>query len=350
MSETFGEFFKQRRQEKNLTQKELAKLLIVSESAVSKWEKNVARPDIALLPKLAEILGVSEHELITASIDNQARQEKIQAKKWRTVSFTWSLFFYIAYTIALIPCFICNLAIDKTLSWFWIVVSALLLAFTFTNLPKLITKNRLLFLPLASFTALCILLATCAVYTKGDWFWIAIVSVFFGVSLIFTPIYLCKYGIFARMKKYADFISILVAFVLLNVLLLVADFYSVGNDYVQNHWYWKFGLPISLVVYLIINLLVAVRFLKINRFLKTGAVLFLADCFCYLVPPLIRTKNPTLQRTLNDCNIFKADFSTWKPEITLDNNIHCIIFLSVLALSALFLTIGLIRHFIKKTK
>ena len=138
MGNSFGEFFKLKRQEKNLTQKQLAKKLFVSESTVSKWEKNAANPDISMLPKLCELLGVSEHELITASVDKKAREEKIQAKKWRTLSFTWSLFFYIAYGVALLPCFICNLAIDKTLSWFWIVLCSLILSFTFTNLPKLI--------------------------------------------------------------------------------------------------------------------------------------------------------------------------------------------------------------------
>ena len=147
MTNDFGLFFKQKRQEKNLTQKELASLLFVSESAVSKWEKNIAHPDITLLPKLAEILGVTEHELITASIDNKGREEKVQAKKWRTLSFAWSTFFYISYAVALIPCFICNLAISKTLSWFWIVLSALVLSFAFTNLPKLVKKHKLLILP-----------------------------------------------------------------------------------------------------------------------------------------------------------------------------------------------------------
>ena len=121
MEGDFGDFLKQKRQEKDLTQKELAKLLFVTESAVSKWEKNVAHPDITLLPKLSEILGVTEHELITASVDNKSREEKAQARKWRALSLSWSLFFYIAYAVALIPCFICDLAINKTLSWFWIV-------------------------------------------------------------------------------------------------------------------------------------------------------------------------------------------------------------------------------------
>ena len=95
MENTFGSFLKQKRQEKNLTQKQLANLLFVTVSAVNKWEKDVARPDISLLPKLSEILGVTEHELITASVDKQLREEKSQAKKWRVLSFSWSLFFYI---------------------------------------------------------------------------------------------------------------------------------------------------------------------------------------------------------------------------------------------------------------
>lgn len=81
------------------------KKLFVSESTVSKWEKNIAHPDITLLPTLSKILGVTEHELITASIDKQSRVEKVQAKKWKTLSFSWSLFFYIPYVIARIPCF-----------------------------------------------------------------------------------------------------------------------------------------------------------------------------------------------------------------------------------------------------
>ncbi len=79
MENTFGSFLRQKRQEKNLTQKQLSKLLFVSESTISKWEKDVAHPDITLLPKLSEILGVSEHELITASVDN--KQEKKRTKR-----------------------------------------------------------------------------------------------------------------------------------------------------------------------------------------------------------------------------------------------------------------------------
>ena len=195
MERNFGEFLKLKRQEKNLTQKELANLVFVSESAVSKWERNVAHPDISLLPKLSNILGVTEHELITASVDDKSREEKVQAKKWRALSITWDMFFGIGYILTLTSCFICNLAVNKTLSWFWIVLSSLILAFTFTHLPKLIKKHKLILLPISMYLALCLLLGVCAIYTNGSWFFIAAFSVLLGLLTIFTPIYIAKYKI-----------------------------------------------------------------------------------------------------------------------------------------------------------
>lgn len=344
MKNSFGSFLRQKRQEKNLTQKQLSELLFVSESAVSKWEKDVARPDITLLPKLSEILDVSEHELITASIDYQAREEKIQAKRWRTLSFSWSLFFYIAYAVALIPCFICNLAIDKTLSWFWIVAASLLLSFTFTNLPKLIKRNRLIFIPLSMYLALELLLGVCCIYTGGNWFWIPSVSILLGLTIIFAPIYIAKYDVFKKIKKYNDFVSVAIDFLILNILLVVINVNTLINGNAGGWWFFRIALPITAGVYLILNLLMGVRFLKTNRFIKTGIILLLIDALTYLPPIFLRVNNPELQQELNQANVLFADLSSWQVEVTLENNVHLIVCLSLLLISAVFLAVGVIRR------
>lgn len=349
MEHGFGEFLKAKRQEKNLTQKQLANTLFVSESAVSKWEKDVAHPDISLLPKLAEILGVTEHELITATVDEQSREERAQAKKWRKLSFTWNMFFYIAYAAALLPCFICNLAIEKTLSWFWIVASALLLAFTFTNLPRLIKRNKLLWIPLSAFAALCILLAVCAAYTHGDWFWIAVFPVFVGAVTVFLPVYICRYPIFSKIRKYNDFICVAVDFVLLNALLILLNGYTVANNYTAVSWYAKIALPVAAGVYLLVNLLLCVRFLKVNRLVKTGLILAIIDLVLYLPPPFLRVGSAKVQKKIDAANVFKADFSSWKIDV-LANNVHCIICLTILFLAVLFLTAGICRRLRQKDK
>jgi len=342
MENSFGEFLKQKRQEKNLTQKELAKALFVTESAVSKWERDNAHPDITLLPKLSEILGVTEHELITASVDRKSREEKVQAKKWRAFSMYWSLFFYISYAIALIPCFICDLAINKGLTWFWIVLSSLLLAFSFTNLPKLIKKHKLVLIPLSMFLSLCVLLAVCCIYTKGDWFLVASLSVLFALIIIFAPIYISKLNTFAKIKKFADFVSIAIDFIALNILLIVINIYSVTNNYTSNnYWYLKIALPIVIVFYLFLNLLLCVKFIKINRFLKTSLILFLIDLFCYTPSLVLKVKNPVFKEMLNDANVFNSNLSSWNIKY-IDANIHCIICLTLLSLSLIFLITGLI--------
>lgn len=342
MSNSFGSFLKEKRQEKKLTQKELASFLIVSESAVSKWEKDVARPDISLLPKLAEILGVTEHELITASIDTELREEKAQAKKWRNLSFGWDLFFYISYAIALLVCFICNLAVSKTLSWFWIVFSALLLSFCCTNLPKLIKTNKLLFIPLSIYLSLCLLLGVCCMYTGGSWFWIPVLSVLLAYVIIFAPIYISKYEIFSKLRKFNDFLSIGIDFLVLNALLIVINAFTVqeGNPAV---WYLRIALPIVLYVYLSLNVLLSVRFLKLNKLLKTSIILGLCEIFLYLIPLSVPVQNPALQKELNDMNFFKANLLNWQLPF-LEQNIHCIVFLTVLAAALAFLAFGLLSN------
>lgn len=349
MKISFGEFLKQKRLGRNLTQKDLAKVLFVSESAVSKWEKNIAHPDITLLPKLCEILEVTEHELITASIDKKLREEKVQAKKWRAFSLSWSLFFYISYAIALIPCFICDLAINQRLTWFWIVLSALLLAFTFTNLPKLIKKNKLILLPLSMFSALSLLLAVCCIYTNGNWFWIAILSVFFVLVTIFLPIYISKYNIFSKINKFNDFVSILIDFIILNILLLIIYSFTISNGYSHFNWYLKIALPIVITIYLFLNILLSVRFLKINRLLKTSIILFLINII-YFIIPFIKVNNANVQNEIDQANIFKTNFTSWIPDIPLENNIHCIIFLTTMSLSIIFFISGLISYIKRKNQ
>ena len=54
-----GQFIAQLRKEKNMTQKDLAELLHITDKAVSKWERGLSYPDITLLTSIAGILGVT---------------------------------------------------------------------------------------------------------------------------------------------------------------------------------------------------------------------------------------------------------------------------------------------------
>ncbi len=62
-----GATIKTLREQKRLTQAELAEMLTVSDKAISKWETGKGYPDITLLEPLAQALGVSITELISGN-------------------------------------------------------------------------------------------------------------------------------------------------------------------------------------------------------------------------------------------------------------------------------------------
>ena len=72
-NEKFGLFVTELRKEKNLTQKDLAEKLYVSDKTVSKWERGLSMPNVVLLIPIADILDVTVTELL--------RGEKIDTQK-----------------------------------------------------------------------------------------------------------------------------------------------------------------------------------------------------------------------------------------------------------------------------
>ena len=57
--ETIGKRLKLLRQDKNMTQRELADLLYVSDKTISKWEKDGSIPDIDIILEIAGIFDVT---------------------------------------------------------------------------------------------------------------------------------------------------------------------------------------------------------------------------------------------------------------------------------------------------
>lgn len=73
-NDKIGKFILVLRKEKNLTQKDLADKLFITDRAVSKWERGICLPDITLFEKLAEIFDISVSELL--------KGEKMKNKKY----------------------------------------------------------------------------------------------------------------------------------------------------------------------------------------------------------------------------------------------------------------------------
>ena len=69
----FGNYICKLREEKNLTQTELAKQLDVSDKSISKWENGQAFPRIETFEKLAFVLGTTVEDIFSASKDGIKR-------------------------------------------------------------------------------------------------------------------------------------------------------------------------------------------------------------------------------------------------------------------------------------
>ena len=71
-----GKFLKELRNEKNLTQEQLAEKLNVSGRTVSRWETGSNMPDISLLVELAEYYNVSIPEIINGERKSETMKEE----------------------------------------------------------------------------------------------------------------------------------------------------------------------------------------------------------------------------------------------------------------------------------
>ena len=77
MEKTLGNYIAELRKKNGMTQAELAEKLGITDKAVSKWERDLSCPDIALLPRIAEIFGLSVDELMRSKpAENKVKKER----------------------------------------------------------------------------------------------------------------------------------------------------------------------------------------------------------------------------------------------------------------------------------
>ncbi|MBQ9355149.1 MAG: helix-turn-helix transcriptional regulator [Clostridia bacterium] len=96
-----GQLIADARKKLNITQKELAEQLSITDKAVSKWERGLSLPDISILLPLSQILGVNLYELLKGEKINKKELDEVlkntiiystnEIKKHKTKYFRYSL-------------------------------------------------------------------------------------------------------------------------------------------------------------------------------------------------------------------------------------------------------------------
>lgn len=64
-----GELIYKLRTERNLTQKQMADQLHISDKTISKWERGLGFPDMSMLPALTELFGINAENLLRGELD-----------------------------------------------------------------------------------------------------------------------------------------------------------------------------------------------------------------------------------------------------------------------------------------
>lgn len=137
-----GRFILELRKSHQMTQKELAERLNITDKAVSKWERGLSCPDISLLSSIAEIFGISTGELLNGERNPSGPEEAVEAgvshalqyagkaaqSRAASVRNICSMVFSLLLLTGAAVCIICDLAISGRLTWSLFPISSILFA------------------------------------------------------------------------------------------------------------------------------------------------------------------------------------------------------------------------------
>ena len=232
----------------------------------------------------------------------------------------------ISYGVALITCFICNLAVNHTLSWFFVVLAALICAFTFVpTTTSFFETNKLLAFSVSTYLSICLLLFTCAVYTNGlSWFLTAAIGVLMGYVVIFVPVLLARTN-YVRHRYIISFSVLFVLTVLMMMHIRIWQPFTLGNAMLLAAY--------GFVPVIACAVICAFRF---NALLKAGICTVVIGITLYCANHVIATLfgHP-------DNKPYQVDFQNW--EQCLDGNVQFIMLMLFLFVSAVLFMIGFFR-------
>lgn len=179
----FGNFIKSLRKEKNMTQKDLAKKIGLTDKAISKWERGLSFPDITMLNSLSEVLGVDVSEILNGergkekiskediekkieeavekvTLKKEKRERRIKIFK-RTVGIISCILFAICFILQIVYLFVLKPHGYEYASdiLFYIIneiiiITIGLIFLTLVNMKKNFVKNIIVGVLLAFFTVI----------------------------------------------------------------------------------------------------------------------------------------------------------------------------------------------------
>ena len=257
-----------------------------------------------------------------------------QKKVFRRKSATAGIVTASILAVPVLICLIVNLAVGHGLSWFFIVLSALLLTASVTVLPMLLPRDRGLWTA-AGFTAsLLLLLGVCCLYTHGKWFFIAASGVLLGLSVCFLPFVLRSHVFREPPLTFIGKNKALIWMTAWTLFLVLLRLFCGLRTHSAGYTRTAFAVAVPLLMYAW-AMFAAIRYLP-GACLKTGVSLLLTGLMIFFADALISC-------LLGYAVILpELRLSEWGP-YTVDGNVKWLALLSLGSAGLICTVIGVIR-------
>jgi len=231
--------------------------------------------------------------------------------------------------------FIVNLAVGRTLDWFFIVLASMLTVAAVTVVPLVMEKNKGMW-TLCSFTAgIGLILASSAIFSGGNWFFVAMIPVIFGLFVVFGPFVVYKMPLTAGLKNHKGLVYFGISTTLLCAVIITAGIYSGGN---AEFWRNAF-LFTSASLTLPWGMFLVIRYLKANGLIKAGLCVLIVGVFTSTfnaVASWILTGTASL-------GFYGANLFSWDGVHVTNANINVLIILVSVVVGAGLLLAGFLK-------
>lgn len=275
------------------------------DGACSGSSKQVVEEHLSECPKCAKMLEKMKDSLIDDEIIKEKDQviEK-QAKFFKRKSALAGTIVGSIFAIPILICLIVDIAAGSGLSWFFIVLSAMLIPTSLFVVPLMSSKNKM-FNTMVSFTAsVILLLGICCIFDGGNWFPVAASAVLFGLTVCFSPFIVCRRPVDKFLKNFKG-ITAMAACTITYIIMMVCI--GIVTD-APNYFAYAFGISAPCLVIIWILFLI-IRYLHVNGFLKAaisiGIIsLFSAFANSFIASIIIRTQTTNNVVVYSDSSIF----------------------------------------------
>jgi len=185
-----GENIAELRKRKNLTQQELADILIYSDKSISKWERGESTPDIEVLLKIAELFEVSINYLLETHDEKEKEARIKSSRRMYSYKIIISAISCVALWFLVAVLYTALFSVNKINVWIlfiWAIPATFILLLIFTCVWA---KPKWIFLVLTPllWTFITSFFLTTLIYAKLNIWYLYIVGIPLQIAIILSSL------------------------------------------------------------------------------------------------------------------------------------------------------------------